>query len=272
MRREALTRPLPGRTIQLDTYTATQTMQELVDALQHLADTPDMSVALVSIRLQFAHTTATPAQIEHSLHSFLDNLRPLVRKTDQILVLDRSYHFLLRGATLQGAGIVQERLWETLVRHIHNLDEGELVRPSSITIGYSAYPFPQADAWQCLAAARVERLSLKVQPEPVITTPKEIPTTDGELAVLARQLGVPYLATLPRRLPARVKQLLNADLAHELHCYPLGCERDTLSVALLHPQDQKALARLRQETGMQIFPVLTHPQELQLALEHFSTN
>ncbi|MFL5626790.1 MAG: hypothetical protein ACJ788_14495 [Ktedonobacteraceae bacterium] len=36
---------------------------------------------------------------------------------------------------------------------------------------------------------------------------------------------------------------------------------------MLDPQDRLALERLHQETGLDIFPVLTRPQELQTALE-----
>ena len=48
----------------------------------------------------------------------------------------------------------------------------------------------------------------------------------------------------------------------------LGHERDVLTVAMLHPQDGRVIDRLRQETGLRVFPVLTHPYELQVALEH----
>jgi hypothetical protein len=40
-----------------------------------------------------------------------------------------------------------------------------------------------------------------------------------------------------------------------------------LTVAMLNPVDHSALDRLKQETGLHIFPVLTHPQALQVALE-----
>ena len=90
---------------------------------------------------------------------------------------------------------------------------------------------------------------------------------DEELPALARKLGIPYLSLLPRKPPQRVQQLVNPKLAQELHCYPLGRERNRLTVAMVNPQDRLALERLRQATGLDIFPVLTHPQELQTVLE-----
>jgi hypothetical protein len=40
-----------------------------------------------------------------------------------------------------------------------------------------------------------------------------------------------------------------------------------LTVAMLNPEDNSALDRLKQETGLRIFPVLAHPQALQIALD-----
>jgi hypothetical protein len=93
------------------------------------------------------------------------------------------------------------------------------------------------------------------------------PTDEDELPSLARKLGIPYLSLLPRKPPQGVQQLVNPKLAQELRCYPLGRERNMLTVAMSNPQDESVLARLQHETGLHIFPVLTHPQELQTALE-----
>jgi len=71
---------------------------------------------------------------------------------------------------------------------------------------------------------------------------------------------------LPKKRPEQVQQLVNASLAQELRCYPVGRERNMLTVAMLNPQDRVVLDRLQQETGLVIFPVLTHPEELQTAL------
>jgi hypothetical protein len=62
-------------------------------------------------------------------------------------------------------------------------------------------------------------------------------------------------------------QVVSARLAQELRCYPVGRERNMLTVAMLNPQDHQTLERLRQETGLLIFPVLTHPEALESALK-----
>ncbi|MBV9713269.1 MAG: hypothetical protein JO011_20390, partial [Ktedonobacteraceae bacterium] len=61
--------------------------------------------------------------------------------------------------------------------------------------------------------------------------------------------------------------LVDPTLAQELSCMPIGRNRDILTVAMSNPQDQLVLDRLRKETGLNIFPVLAHPRELQTVLE-----
>ena len=170
----------------------------------------------------------------------------------------------------------------------------------SITIGHSAYPIPCTDIDEFIRAASAVVLRFERQPKRTEgskrrkgrsdmevseknhkgtlpggqvsrsgqqTSLLELENVDEELPVLARKLGIPYLSLLPSKLPADIKQLVDPKLAHELHCYPLGRERNMLTVAMLNPQDRSALDRLHRETGLHIFPVLTHPQALQTALE-----
>lgn len=229
----------------------------------------------------------------------LDNLRPLVRKTDRVFLQERTLYFLLPGANLQGGQIVQNRLWEALLWHINNITHAEateqrsLVSTSTITIGHSAYPLPCIDIDEFIRAANDVVLCFDQQPKRSEgskrrkgssdievgekhhkhprpgqqTSLLELENVDEELPVLARKLGIPYLSLLPSKLPADIKQLVDPKLAHELHCYPLGRERNMLTVAMLNPQDRSALDRLHRETGLHIFPVLTHPQALLTALE-----
>ncbi len=87
---------------------------------------------------------------------------------------------------------------------------------------------------------------------------------------LARQLGVPYVSFLPRKLSVRLQGLVDPMLAQELRCFPIGRDRGILTVAMSNPGDRCILDRLRKETGLDIFPVLAHPYELQIALEQIS--
>jgi hypothetical protein len=224
---------------------------------------------------------------EQVVHHLLDKLRPLVRKTDRVFLLGHTVYFLLAGADQQGGQIVQTRLWEALLWHINNITHAQSRSPVStctITIGHSAHPGPSNNIDQLLKAAaetalRFDQQAKKRKVRSVAEAGYKAPlavqhinlfedeNVDEELPALARKLGIPYLTLLPSKLPAGIRQLVNPKLAQELQCYPLGRERNMLTVAMINPQDNSALDRLHQETGLNIFPVLTHPQALQTALE-----
>ena len=218
----------------------------------------------------------------------LEGLRPLVRKTDRVFLVGSTLYFLLPGADLQGGQIVQNRLWEALLWRMNNLTDADpLVRcPCTFTIGYSAYPVPCIDIDGFIEAA--SDVALRFDWQPSRPTRRRVASREGvrdrsravqqgssseqeatseDLPGLARKLGVPYLSLLPRKLPEQVQQLVNPKLAQELHCYPLGRERNMLTVAMLNPRDHSTLDRLHQETGLHIFPVLTHPHVLETALQ-----
>lgn len=243
-----------------------------------LADGIDQ-VALVIIQLQFDLHDARPVK-DSTIH-LLTGVRTFVRKTDQVFLHEQDMYFVLRGCNEQGGEIVQARLWEALLWRVHNMNERDLPRPCAMYIGHSGYQETQsthdpAQVDACIEAAGAWRLHYEWhpgKPRKAIrqSHPEAAPVAadplDEELPILARKLGIPYLSLLPRKLPNDLQHLVTPSLAHELHCFPVGRERDTLTVAMLNPRDSQALARLRTETGMRIFPVLAHPQALQSALE-----
>ena len=229
-------------------------------------------VALVTITLRFEQDgksyVGRVAPADQSAHYYLENLRSLVRKTDSVFLIRHSFYFLLPGADLNGGSIVQERLWEALLWRVHNTLEGNFLRPRSMMIGHAACGSYCNNFNQCIDAASEVQRSFELQSEKVAR--KAVPPKDGELSLLARRLGVPYVPLLPRKLPTRIQRLVSPTLAQELHCFPIGRDRDILTVAMSNPQDRSALERLRSETGLNIFPVLANARELQTALEQFS--
>jgi len=280
MSNEAAALPIPALTTSPFTVTSVDSLEDIVSSVAHILSTGQDHLALVTIRLGF-----TPDQqvIPHqslvasaSTHSFYQDLRSLVRKTDQVLLLGHSLYFLLPGATLQGGHIVQNRLWEALLWRVHQLSERALVRPQTMSIGHSSYPLPHTSLPALLAAADQAQFCFEVHSEkaphshtPTAHDQQGTEQGDQELPILARKLGIPYLTLLPSTFPRRLQRLVNPKLAQELQCYPLGRERNKLTVAMLNPEDHSALARLEQETGLDIFPVLAHPHALQVALEQF---
>ncbi|GCE19702.1 hypothetical protein [Dictyobacter kobayashii] len=249
--------------------TVISSIQEVAKTMQRLIAGGLPSLALIVLPLHFDSRSNPSAnretQIKQSMRYYVDHLRKLVRKSDHVLLHETTLYILLPRADINGATIVQERLWEALLWQVHNAPETEILRPTIMAIGYSAHPHPHSEIHACIMAAREMRSIFDVQP----ITSNPVPVEDEELSHQARQLGIPYLSLLPRKVPARILQVMPPHLAQELHCYPVGRERDTLTVAMTDPNDSHVLSRLQQATGLRIFPVIASPQELQTALEQF---
>jgi len=253
-------------------------VQDIVSTVEQIIATGIEEVALVTIRLFYekedTFNSNRLALADMGTQYLMNDLRTRVRKTDCVLLLGHNLYFLLPGANNKGGQIVQDRLWEALLWRVHNISERDMLRPQSIAIGHSSYPMQDKTLDDFIAVSDEAAFRFDTQPEIATRKHTEVPRgkhakdeIDQELPVLARKLGIPYLTLLPRKLPQALQQLVNPELAHELHCYPLGRERNMLTVAMLNPADHTALDRLEQETGLHIFPVLTHPQALQVALE-----
>jgi hypothetical protein len=266
------------------TYNTVESINDVATAIQSAIPSRSTQLALVTISLRFEHDGKLPphlqAQADQSTRYLLDNLRPLVRKTDVVLLTDHTFYFLLLGANLDGGGIVQARLWEALLWRVHNAPEGDFLHPHSMMIGHSAYPLPYEQVQECIEIAGEPSQSISFYPDKIARksatrsgkrsrqTIKEHDSHDfPDIRLLAKKAGIPYLSLLPRKLPLKLQQLISPQLALELGCFPLGRERDTLTVAIANPQDRQILDRLQKETGLHIFPVLAPPQELQTALE-----
>ena len=275
MGNEAAALPINGLTT--NQYTV-ETVHDIVLTVERIISTGIDQIALVTIRLFYEKedklNTHRLLFADKSTQYLLNDLRTLVRKTDSVLLLGHNLYFLLPGATIQGGQIVQNRLWEALLWRVHNLSERDILRPQGMAIGHSSYPVLDKTILEFIAAT--DEASFRFDAQPEKATRKHATVSQGqhtkdeideELPVLARKLGIPYLTLLPRKLPQSLQRLVNPKLAQELRCYPLGRERNMLTVAMLDPEDNSALDRLKQETGLRIFPVLAHPQALQIALE-----
>lgn len=323
MAKDAGYRSTMGQITKSPTYDIIETTDPIAAAVRYVTSNFVEQIAMVAITLHFENRVnndpaCSPHQVsclssqttlaDHTgqergfLCGLVDHLRPLVRKTDGVFLLDHTSYFLLPGADLQGAQIVQSRLWEAMLWHINHIEilNARALRAHNITIGHSAHPIPHDDINEFIKEASEAALCFELQLErstrkgvkprlpsrpnatieaqglvkdslPISIQSEPLEQQDGgeseELSALARKLGIPYLTLLPGKLPKDLQQLVNPQLARELHCYPLGRERNMLTVAMLNPEDSSVLDRLKRETGLHIFPVLTHPHALQEALE-----
>lgn len=273
MGNEAIVLPAKETIVTPYTYDIIETLAPVQAAFEEILATGVEQIGLLIIKLYYEQD-ARVSQTTQSSAYLLSNLRPLVRKTDRVFLLGNILYFVLRASNQQGASIVQTRLWEALLWRVHSMTEREFLHPRSMLTGYSGYQESNASIEESIEAAEDMRLRYDWQQEKSSRKPlrhlQSLPQPvedDSGLPALARKLGIPYLTLLPRKLPVGVQRLVNPRLAQELGCFPIGRERNMLTVAMLNPQDNVALDRLRQETGLLIFPVLAHPQALQHALE-----
>jgi hypothetical protein len=267
---EAVTQAI-GQQKEMASYQTVQHSQDMATVIREaVAMRPShfSQFVLVTIEFHFAVVNNFPhaCSITHEsgAHSLLNTVRAHTRKGDLAWLQDTTCYFLLAGTGPQGGDIVQHRQWKALQQSIHIIQENTTTLPSTMTIGHSTYPEPCSTIEQCLHHA------LKQCNDDEDDTPQVPERPEEDVSTLARQFGVPYLPFLPRTFPNKVKRLVKPELAQELHCFPLGCAQNTLTVAMSNPQDSRILDRLQQETGMRIFPVLIHPDELQNALEHIT--
>jgi hypothetical protein len=72
---------------------------------------------------------------------------------------------------------------------------------------------------------------------------------------------VPYME-LPHVLSKQLTQLIPYQIACELQCAPVGREHQCLTVAMREPSNREAISRLREITGLTIFPVACKEHEL----------
>ncbi|HKV58902.1 MAG TPA: hypothetical protein VJO32_11500 [Ktedonobacteraceae bacterium] len=270
---EAIVLPTKEATSARYTYQIIETLEPVQAAFEEMLASGVEQVALVIIKLYY-ESEARPGHTMQSSAYLLSNLRPMVRKSDSVFLLGNALYFVLHGSNQQGGSIVETRLWEALLWRVHNMTEREFLRPASMTVGHSGYQESNASIEGSIEAASIISLRYNWQAEKPSRKPlrqlqavSPITEDDTELPALARKLGIPYLTLLPHKLPAGVQRLVAPSLAQELRCFPIGRERNTLTVAMQNPQDDAALHRLQEETGLLIFPVLAHPQALQHALE-----
>lgn len=260
-------------------YETVETIQPIAVAARLLVPNGFEALAVVTLNLRFAKE-ATSQQVDESLNYFLLNLRSLVRKTDRVFLCQRMVYFLLENADAQGSIIVQDRLWERLLWLVHHLHETSVCAPLLVALGQSAYPQPASriddfleDAchagriFDCQTMQAINYLEEPETPYVPAPAPRMLRETNPGMSVTAPQPAIPFMPSLPQKLPHRIRKLIKPQLARELQCCPVGKERDTLTVAMLDPQDQSALQRLERETGLRIFPVLTQPDQLEIAID-----
>jgi hypothetical protein len=218
---------------------------------------------------------------ESILEQILMNVRRAIRSDDLLLAhAGTGAALLFPEVDRNGMYIILERVF----RNINLLQAETLLPPlryeTDILLGVGSYPEPGSSLEQLLyhVGQPARRLTLR----PAITVQfweragadaGTGPEDEEQQRNLASQgleeqerehaeamtsksnmRHVPFMQ-LPARLSGRLKHFIPHSLASELRCAPVGRDHQHLTVAMADPTDELAISRLKEATGMIIFPV-----------------
>jgi hypothetical protein len=208
----------------------------------------------------------------HAPASFLEqvivNVCRAIRSSDQLLIHEGiGAALILPDVDQQGMYSILERVYQSVRLLRSETVIPPLKRETDIVLGIGSYPEPgtSLELLLCHASSTVHRLTLRPaimaqgwngkDVTPIASKPLErfVEQAESVSANTARG-NVPFMQ-LPTKLPARLKNLIPYALALELRCAPVGRDHHCLTVAVAGPPNRETLQRLREITGMTIFPV-----------------
>jgi hypothetical protein len=255
----------------------------------HFPCAEPLSLLLLHIT-QFEYVQLPPGSLAigtriicHAPASFLEqvvaSMRRVLRASDRVLVDESGSGAAVLFPQVDRVGIAS--ISERIVHSINLLQAETVVPPlreqTEIVLGAGSYPELALSSDELVFQA--SRVRERVIFRPAVLAEVESPrtqrtrtrgTTRSSLAQRdqgrpERLQGIPFMQ-IPSRLPTRLKQLVPYALALELRCAPVGRDHNRLTVAMANPTDAQAIYRLREVTGMTIFPVSCEPSALETLL------
>ena len=239
-----------------------------------------LSVLLLHVsQLEQAHLAAhkrrrfrAPASL---LEQVLTNVQRVIRCDDRILIQEGvGAAIILPDVDSLGAYGILERVYDSVSLLQAETVVPPLTRETSILMGISSYPEPASSLEMLLYHAKSVARNFTLRP--AITTQlrgvKPVPMqeigctlSNGTEQHDKKHPGVPFME-LPKVLPLRLAQIIPYALARELRCVPVGRDHQCLTVAMADPSNDDNVRRLRETTGMLIFPVSCEEKDLDLLL------
>ena len=211
------------------------------------------------------------------LQQVLANVRRVIRSDDQILIYeDVGACIVLPNVDQHGAYSLLERVYRSISLLQAETVIPPLTRETTITLGIGTYQGP-GESMEILlyrAGLVAHRFTLRpaITAELLAIKPAAAQReTQKRQSRYKEQKGsngpvIPFME-LPQLLPKRLTHLIPYPLARELRCAPVGRDHHFLTVAMLNPLDAESGHRLREVTGMEIFPVSCKKEELDALLE-----
>ena len=207
-------------------------------------------------RRQYYH--ASPDLLEQ----VMTNVHRVMRADDQILLQECAGAAIIFSDVDQyGAYIILERIYHSIC-----LLQAETLLPpltlnTTILMGMGTYPEPASSLEQLLYFTGLPAHYFTLRPAITTTPIQKTDTKDEEAQTMKGHPVCPFME-LPSTIPSRLQHLLPYSLATELRCAPVGRNHHCLTVAMADPSNSEHVQRLREATGLTIFPVSCDVEEL----------
>ncbi len=233
--------------------------------LLHISQLEHIHIAPQTAVLHKRQRFHAPASV---LEQVLVNVRRAIRDSDQLLIQEGvGAALIFPDVDQQGMYSILERVYQSVRLLQSETVIPPLKRETDIVMGIGSYPEPETslELLLCHASSTVHRLTLRPaimthiwngkETTPVASKPLERFVEQAEsVSANAARGNIPFMQ-LPVKLPARLKNLIPYSLALELRCAPVGRDHHCLTVAVADPSNCETIQRLREITGMTIFPV-----------------
>ena len=241
---------------------------------------------LEHIHLTSQSTISRRRQRYHAPPGFLEqvlvNIRRSIRTRDQFQVHEGiGAAIIFPGVDQQGMLNILDRIYRSVSLLQAETVIPALKRETDIVMGIASYP--EADAslerllYQVGVTARKFTLRPAIKTQLWGTQSTYLHTVEmADFQLQGNQdtarhgevlTTVPFM-NLPAQLPRRLKQLIPYPTAFELRCAPVGRDHHCLTVAMADPINNAAIDRLREMTGLTIFPVSCDVSALNALLAH----
>ena len=218
---------------------------------------------------------------QHTTHELFQQVLIYVQRAirvddNMILYGEAGVAIVFPAVDQSGMKIIAERIYRSICLLQSETLIPPLMRETTIVLGMGTYPDPAStlDGIYQHATRIAHTLTLRpaitnqlrgYSPLPVMELTAKQLSWKSSLLTGKKEPIVPSME-LPQTLSKRLTRLIPYQVACELRCAPVGREHQCLTVAMCEPSNHEAVARLREITGLVIFPVVCEEEELNALL------
>ena len=89
------------------------------------------------------------------------------------------------------------------------------------------------------------------------------------IMALEHSLGIPHVQLSKVNIDPEAVKLVSPKMIRQFKVLPISCTNTTLTLAIVDPMDQQAMADVRMATGLDIIPVLAGDRDMDIAIRQY---